>query len=98
MFTRAQRVEAPSPDSAANRAASAIDEGVHKGADALADAAHQTVEHLGKASSFLQQRSQFLKNRASGVAEFARQHPVYVVMALGALGAGLGYAMRRRRG
>lgn len=83
---------------AASKAASTIDESVHKGADAAANAAHQTAEHVGKATYFLEKKSQYLRERASCVTEMARQHPVYSLMAIGILGFGLGFALRGGRG
>jgi hypothetical protein len=79
---------------AASKAASTFDERVHRGADVAANAAHQTAERVGKASYFLEKKSQYLRDRASGIVEIARRHPIYAVMAVGILGLGLGLALR----
>ena len=48
------------------------------------------------ASDFLRKKSDYLRERVTGAAEVARQHPVYALMALGILGLGLGFALSRR--
>jgi hypothetical protein len=49
-----------------------------------------------KASDFLRNKSEYLRERVAGAAEIARQHPVYAVVALGILGLGIGFALSRR--
>lgn len=82
---------------AVSRAASTFDESIHRGADAAASAAHQTAERVGRASHFIGRKGQYLRSRASGVADIAREHPIYTVMAVGIVGLGLGFVMRSRK-
>ena len=82
----------------ASRAASIIDDGVHRGADAVANVAHQTADHVGKASDYVWRQSGRIRERAAGVAEIAGQHPAYSWIALGLVAFGLGYFLRGRSG
>jgi len=49
-----------------------------------------------RASDFLRNKSDYVRERVTGVAEIARQHPIYTVTALGILGLSLGLTLRRR--
>jgi len=80
----------------ASRAASMIDEGVHRGADAVATAAHQTADQVGRASGYVWKKSGRIREKAAGVAEMAGQHPAYSWIALGLVAFGLGYFLRGR--
>lgn len=95
MSTQAQDNAA---DQVTSKVASIIDESVHRGADAVSNAAHQTAARVSKASDYARAKSQYLRDRASGVVELARQHPVYTFMAVGIIGVGLGFALRNGRG
>ena len=81
----------------AARAASMIDAGAHRSADAVANAAHQTADQVGKASDYMWRKSGRIREKASGVAEMASQHPAYSWMALGLVAFGLGYFLRGSR-
>jgi hypothetical protein len=81
----------------ASRAASIIDDGVHRGADAVASVAHQTADQVGKASDFVWKKSERIRERAAGVAEMASQHRAYSWIALGLVAFGLGYFLRGSR-
>lgn len=81
----------------ASRAASIIDDGVHRGADAVASVAHQTADQVGKASDYMWRKSGRIRDKAAGVAEMASQHPAYSWVALGLVAFGLGYFLRGSR-
>jgi fatty acid-binding protein DegV len=81
----------------AARAASMIDDGVHRGADAVASAAHQTADQVGRASDYMWKKSGRVRERAASVAEIASQHPAYSWIALGLVAFGLGYFLRGSR-
>ena len=78
----------------ASRAASMIDEGVHRGADTVASMAHQTADQLGRATDYMWNRSEAIRERAAGMAEMASQHRAYSWIALGLVAFGLGYFLR----
>jgi len=81
----------------AAKAASIIDDGVHRGADAVASAAHQTADQVGRASDYMWEKSGRIRDKAAGVAEMASQHPAYSWIALGLVAFGLGYFLRGSR-
>ena len=81
----------------AARAASMIDGGVHRGADAVANVAHQTADQVGRASDYMWKKSGRIREKAAGVADIASQHPAYSWIALGLVAFGLGYFLRGSR-
>jgi|SRR5688572_158826 len=81
----------------ASKAASMIDERVHRGADAVSNAAHQTADQVGKASDYVWRKSERLRERAGNVADMASQHPAYTWMAIGLVAFGLGFFLRGSR-
>jgi hypothetical protein len=80
----------------ASKAASLIDDGVHRGADAVSNMAYQAADQVGKASDYMWKRSEGLRDRVAGVSELAGEHPVWALVAVGLIGFGLGYALRSR--
>ena len=81
----------------ASKAASMIDERVHRGADAVSNVAHQTADQLGKASDYVWKKSERLRERATNVAGMASEHPAYTWIAIGLVAFGLGYFLRGSR-
>jgi len=81
----------------ASKAASLIDDGVHRGADAVSNMAHQAADQVGKATDFAWKRSEGLRERVAGVSDLAGEHPVWTLAAVGLIGFGLGYCLRSRR-
>lgn len=81
----------------ASKAASMIDTQVHRGADAVSNAAHQAADQVGKASDYVWKKSEGLRERASNVADMASQHPAYTWMAIGLVAFGLGFFLRGSR-
>ena len=82
--------------STASKAASMIDDRVHRGADAVSNMAHQAADQMGKASDYVWRKSEGLRERAVGVSEVAGNHPVYTLVAVGMIGFGVGYLLRGR--
>jgi ElaB/YqjD/DUF883 family membrane-anchored ribosome-binding protein len=82
----------------ASKAASVFDERVHRGADAVSQIAHQTAEQVGRASEYVQKQSVKFRKKAADAGEFANQHPLYAVLAVGLTGFALGLLLRRGRG
>lgn len=80
----------------ASKAASMIDDGVHRGADAVSNMAHQAADQVGKASDYVWKKSEGFRDRATGFSEFVGDHPLYTLAAVGLLGFGLGFALRSR--
>jgi ElaB/YqjD/DUF883 family membrane-anchored ribosome-binding protein len=81
----------------ATRAASLIDENVHWGADAVSNIARQTAGQVERATDYVQQQGQKIKQQATQLGEKASEHPVYALLAVGALGFTLGFLLRGSR-
>jgi hypothetical protein len=81
----------------ASRAASMIDDRVHRGADAVSNMAHQAADQVGHASDYVWSKSEKLREKAAGAADVANQHPVYTLLTVAALGMGLGFMLRGAR-
>jgi len=81
----------------ASRAASMIDDRVHRGADAVSNVAYQTADQVGRASDYVWRKSGRLREGAAGVAEMASQHRAYAWIALGLVAFGLGFFLRGSR-
>ena len=74
----------------ATKAATLIDQNLHRGADAVSNIARQT-------SDFVHQQGQKIKRQASNLGETATQHPAYTLLIVGAVGFTLGYLCRGTR-
>jgi hypothetical protein len=81
----------------ATKAATVIDENVHWGADALSNFARQTAGQVERATDYVQQQGQKIKQQATQLGERASQHPAYTLLAVGALGFALGFLLRGSR-
>jgi ElaB/YqjD/DUF883 family membrane-anchored ribosome-binding protein len=81
----------------ATKAATMIDENVHWGADALSNIARQTADHVERATDYVQQQGQKIKQQATQLGEKATAHPVYTLLAVGAVGFTLGFLLRGSR-
>jgi hypothetical protein len=81
----------------ASRAASVIDDGLHRGADVVSRVAHQTAEQFGRASGYAQKQGIRLRQKATDAGVFANEHPRYLMLAAGVTGFALGMLVRRRR-
>jgi len=81
----------------ATRAATLIDENVHRGADALSNIARQTAGKFERATDYVQQQGQKIKQQASQFGQKASQHPAYTLIAVGALAFTLGFLLRGPR-
>jgi ElaB/YqjD/DUF883 family membrane-anchored ribosome-binding protein len=84
----------------ATRAAAVIDENVHRGADAVSNFARQTAGQVERATDYVQQQGQKLRQQATQFGETASDHPFYSLLAVGAVGFTLGFWLRgcRSRG
>jgi hypothetical protein len=82
---------------AATKAATLIDENLHRGADAFSNIARQTADRFERASDFVQQQGQKIKRQASHLGETASQHPAYTLLIVGAAGFALGFLCRGSR-
>ena len=78
----------------ATRAASMIDENLHWGADAVSNLARQTADSVERATDYVQQQGQKIKQQATQLTEKAHQHPAYTLLAVGALAFTLGFLCR----
>lgn len=81
----------------ASKAATMIDERVHWGADAVSNLAHQTADHVGRATDYVQKTGKKLKDQASHLTQVANDHPTYVLLAVGVIGFALGFLCRGAR-
>jgi hypothetical protein len=81
----------------ASKAASMFDDGIHRGADAVSNMAHQAADQVGKASDYVWRKSEGLRDRVAGVSDLATEHPVWTLAAVGLAGFVLGFALRGRR-
>jgi ElaB/YqjD/DUF883 family membrane-anchored ribosome-binding protein len=75
----------------ATRAAAAIEENVHRGADAVSNFARQTAGHVERATDYVQEQAAQFSEKAS---EKAREHPGYTLLLVGAVGFALGCLAR----
>jgi hypothetical protein len=82
---------------ATKKAASLIDENLHRGADVVSNMARQTADCFERATDFVQQQGQKLKRQATHVGETATQHPAYTLLIVGAVGFTLGFLFRGSR-
>jgi len=81
----------------ATRAATLIDENLHWGADAVSNIARETAGHVERATDYVQQQGQKIKQQATQLGEKATAHPVYTLLAVGAAGFTLGFFLRGSR-
>lgn len=81
----------------ASRAASMFDDGIHRGADAVSNMAHQAADHVGKASDYVWRKSEGVRERVAGVPQLVGEHPVWTLVTVGLIGFGLGFVLRGRR-
>ena len=95
MFTRAHH-GGNSFAKTATRAATLIEENLHRGADAVSNMARQTAGQVERATDYVQQQGQKIKRQATQLSERATEHPRYTLLAVGAIGFTLGFFLRRR--
>jgi hypothetical protein len=81
----------------ATKAATLIDQNLHRGADAVSNIARSTADRFERASDFVQQQGQKIKRKATNLGETATQHPAYTLLIIGAVGFTLGYLCRGSR-
>ena|SRR5436190_2721930 len=81
----------------ATRAATLIDENLHRGADAVSNIARQTAGQVERATDFVQQRGQKIKQQATQLGETASAHPGYTLLAVGAAAFLMGFLLRGSR-
>lgn len=81
----------------ATRAASIIDENLHRGADVVSNLAQKTAGQFERATDYVQQQGQKIKRQATHLGEKASEHPAYVLFAVGAIAFTLGFLLRGSR-
>jgi len=81
----------------ATRAATLIDEILHRGADAVSNMARQTAGQVERATDYVQQQGQKIKQQATQLGEQASAHPVCTLLAVGAAGFAMGFLFRGTR-
>jgi len=81
----------------ATKAATLIDENLHWGADAVSNFARQTAGHVERATDYVQQQGEKIKKQATQLGERANAHPIYTLLAVGAVGFTLGFLCRGNR-
>jgi ElaB/YqjD/DUF883 family membrane-anchored ribosome-binding protein len=81
----------------ATRAATLIDENLHRGADAVSNFARQTAGQVERATDYVQQQGEKIKQQANQLGQSASAHPFYTLLAVGAVGFTLGFLLRGTR-
>jgi hypothetical protein len=81
----------------ATRAATVIDENLHRGADAVSNIARQTAGQFERATDYVQEQGQKIKQQVTQLSERATQHPGYTLLVVGAIGFTLGFLLRGTR-
>jgi len=81
----------------ATKAATIIEEQARWGADAVSNLAHQTADHVERATDYVQTQGKKIRQQATQLGETASQHPAYVLLAVGALAFTIGFLLRGSR-
>ena len=83
--------------STASKAATMIDEQLHRGADTVSNLAHQTADQVGKATDFVHKQGKRIRDTATHLTEVGKQNPTYVLLGVGIAGFALGFLLRGAR-